>query len=90
MRYRYFVNDWEQQLWRTLRDLELASAAVPNAPSKPDLRALFSRIDELAGRAPRETEPVLRHYLAKKSYQKARLYLEGREAENAAGNCRHV
>jgi len=30
------------------------------------------------------------HYLHKKSYEKARLWLEGREAENKAGNCGHV
>lgn len=90
LRYRYFVTDWEKQLWQALGELEFAASAGPHSPAKPDLRALFCRIDELAGRAPRETEPVLRHYLAKKSYHKARLHLEGREAENAAGNCRHV
>jgi hypothetical protein len=30
------------------------------------------------------------HYLRKKSYEKARLWLEGRDAENARGNCGHV
>jgi hypothetical protein len=39
---------------------------------------------------PRETDPQLRHYLQKKSYEKARLFLQGRDAENQAGNCRHV
>jgi len=32
----------------------------------------------------------LLHYLQKKSYEKARLYLQGRDAENQLGNCRHV
>jgi len=29
----------------------------------------------------------LLHYLHRKSYEKARLFLEGRGAENAAGSC---
>jgi hypothetical protein len=51
---------------------------------------LFNRIDELTRQLPRTTEPTLQHYLQKKSYQKARMFLEGRDSENQAGNCRHV
>jgi len=32
----------------------------------------------------------LLHYLHKKSYGKAQRFLQGREAENQAGHCRHV
>ncbi len=38
---------------------------------------------------PRETDPVLRHNLHKKSYRKARLFLRGHDTENQIGNCRH-
>jgi hypothetical protein len=51
---------------------------------------LFARIDELTRKLPRDTDPGLLHYLHKKSYEKARLWLEGREAENKAGNCGRV
>jgi hypothetical protein len=51
---------------------------------------LFARLDELTRALPRDTDPTLLHYLQKKSYQKARLFLEGRDAENQAGNCRPV
>ena len=50
----------------------------------------FNRIDELTKQLPRDTDPTLLHYLHKKSYEKARFYLQGRDAENQAGNCRHV
>jgi hypothetical protein len=48
---------------------------------------MFSRIDDLTRQLPRESDPTLLHYLHKKSYEKARLFLQGREAENARGNC---
>jgi hypothetical protein len=51
---------------------------------------LFERIDNLTRQLPKETDPSLLHYLHKKSYEKARLFLQGRDTENAEGNCRHV
>ena len=45
----------------------------------------------LALELPRETDPNLRHYLNKKSYEKARLFLEGRAPQITPGACRrHV
>jgi len=64
--------------------------SMPTATPKPELRPLFARIDELAKQLPRDTDPALLHYLHKKSYEKARLFLQGRDAENQAGNCRHI
>ncbi|MDE3069030.1 MAG: hypothetical protein KGJ60_15980 [Verrucomicrobiota bacterium] len=80
----------EKNLLRALVELERAIHAPPGAGPKPDLLPLFSRIDELAGRLPTGTDPALAHYLRKKSYEKARLFLLGREAENQAGDCRRV
>jgi hypothetical protein len=80
----------EKNLLNTLVELDAAVKAMPSANPKLDLLKLFARIDELAKELPRNADPVLLHYLHKKSYQKARLFLQGREAENAAGNCRHV
>ena len=60
------------------------------ANPKPSLLPLFTRLDELAKRLPRETDPALLHYLHKRSYEKAQLFLQGRDAENQVGNCRHV
>ena len=80
----------EQILLKSLVELEKAVNSARAAKSKPDLAALFARIDELAKQLPRGTDPNLLHYLQKKSYQKARLCLQGLDAENQVGNCRHV
>ena len=62
---------------------------MPTANPKPDLLPLFSRIDGLTLRLPKDADPTLLHYLHRKSYEKARLWLEGRDEENQAGSCRH-
>ena len=50
---------------------------MPTANPKPKLLPLFQRIEELAEQLPRSTAPDLLHYMQKKSYEKARLWLEG-------------
>jgi hypothetical protein len=80
----------EENLLRTLLDLESAVKAMPTANPKPSLLPFFSRLDELTRQLPRDADPALLHYLHKKSYEKARLWLQDRDAENQAGNCRHV
>ncbi len=80
----------EQEILNALLELEETINRIPLENTKPDLMPLFQRIDELTRRLPAQTDPSLMHYLRKKSYQKARLFLQGREAENAAGNCGHV
>jgi hypothetical protein len=80
----------EQHLLNALAELDNALKTMPAANPKPSLLPLFARIDELAGQLPRDTDSALLHYLHKKSYEKARLFLQGRDAENQAGNCRHV
>jgi hypothetical protein len=80
----------ESDILKALGDLERAVASLPTANPKPNLLPLFSRIDELSASLPADTDPTLLHYLRKRSYEKARLFLEGREAENQRGNCGHV
>jgi hypothetical protein len=80
----------EKSLLAALDELAAAVKAMSSANPKPDLLPLFARIEELAGQLPSDADPALRHYLRQKSYEKARLYLQGRDAENQAGNCRHV
>jgi hypothetical protein len=74
----------------TLVELDNAVKTMPTANPKPNLLPLFARIDELTHQLPRNADPTLLHYLHKKSYEKARLFLQDREAENQVGNCRHV
>lgn len=80
----------KSQLLAALTQLDETVKTMATANPKPDLLSLFVKIDELADQLPRDTDPTLLHYMHKKSYEKARLFLLGREAENQAGNCRHV
>lgn len=80
----------ENDLLAALRQLADTVAAMPKAHPKPSLLPIFARLDELTRQLPPDTDPTLAHYLHKKSYDKARLFLQGRDAENQVGNCRHV
>ncbi|HKW29396.1 MAG TPA: hypothetical protein VJT54_08680 [Verrucomicrobiae bacterium] len=80
----------KMDLLNALVQLDAAVKALPSANPKPGLLPFFARIDELAKQLPADTDPTLLHYLHKKSYEKARCYLQGHDGENQAGNCRHV
>jgi len=68
-------------------ELDAAVKSMPTANPRPNLLPMFARLDELTRQLPKNASPDLLHYLHKKSYEKARLWLEGRDAENARGNC---
>ena len=76
----------EQQLLGSLKDMEAAVAGMNSQP-KPNLMAHFDRIDALAARLPDGADGELIHYLQKKSYEKARLFLEGRLSKIEKGGC---
>lgn len=80
----------EGKLLDALIELDNAVKTMPTANPKPNLIPLFHRIDELTGQLSDDDDPTLLHYLHKKSYEKARLFLLNRDAENQTGNCRHV
>jgi hypothetical protein len=84
------MTETEDAILRALIDLDSAVKSMPTANPKPNLLPKFERIDSLARQLPRGTEPQLMHYLQKKSYEKARLFLQGRDAENVEGSCGHV
>jgi hypothetical protein len=79
----------EQTLERLARTLDEYLDAVPRQkePDAPDLLALFARLDALEAEMDAAFPAQLRHYLHQKSYRKAHLYLQGRDAENLRGNC---
>jgi hypothetical protein len=68
----------EQEILDTLVELEEVAAKMPTANPKPDLRPLFTRLDALARQLPADADRDLLHYLHRKSYQKARAFLEQR------------
>ncbi len=77
----------ESDILDRLNELEDAVDQLAAKTGKPDLASLFQQIDDLTAQLPKNSDPSLLHYLHKKSYQKARLFLLGRESENARGNC---
>jgi hypothetical protein len=79
----------EQEILQTLTELDRLVKGMAAADPKPDLKPMFARLDELTRQLPPKTSPDLLHYLHRKSYEKARLFLAGRDAENAAGSCGH-
>ena len=83
------MNDIEQKLLESLTEMENAVASFRTANPRPNLTEHFARIDKLAAQLPKGSDPALLHYLQKKSHQKARLYLQGRDAENTMGSCGH-
>jgi hypothetical protein len=79
----------ERNILHELVELDQMVKSMATANPKPNLLPKFTRLDELTRQLPPQSDPQLLHYLHKKSYEKARLFLEGRDAENAAGNCGH-
>jgi hypothetical protein len=79
----------EQDLLIMLTELDQAVKSMAAANPKPSLLPVFARIDQLIRELPSGTDPALLHYLHKKSYEKARLLLQGCDEQNKAGNCRH-
>lgn len=77
----------EQKILENLVRLDEMVRGMKTANPKPNLLPVFDRIEQLTRELPRGTDPSLLHYLHKKSYEKARLHLLGRDAENARGSC---
>jgi hypothetical protein len=81
------MTELEKDILAGLVELENTVKATAKG-AKSNLLPLFERLDRLTSQLPKGSDPNLLHYLHKKSYQKARLLLEGRDAENARGACR--
>ena len=75
----------EVNVLATLRELDALVKSMPTAQPKPDLRPLFERLDRLATQLQGQDQRGLRHFLERKSYEKARQHLEG--IETTPGAC---
>ena len=84
------MTETEGAILQALKELDAAVNSMAIAKQKPNLLPIFECIDGLARQLPRGTDPQLQHYLQKKSYEKARLFLQGCDAENVEGSCGHV
>lgn len=74
---------YESDILAALRQLEAESTRCP--PNQ--FRERLAEVDRLTQELPRDADPELRHFLRQRSYEKARLFLEGRSAEIARGGC---
>jgi len=83
------VTELESTIHQRLLDLDRAVRSMPTANPKPNLLPLFTQLDELAAQIPRDGDLELKHFLHRKSYEKARLHLEGRRVEVPRGVCGH-
>ncbi len=77
----------EKTLLDTLLELEAMVKSMATANPKPNLLPIFARLDQLTQELPRHTDPRLHHYLFKKSYEKARQFLQGEDFKNQIGSC---
>ena len=76
----------EDELLKALLSFEAAVTLV-SKDSKTDLMAHFNQIDKLTAQLSKNTDKELLHYLHKKSYEKARMLLEGNNDEIQKGGC---
>ncbi len=87
------MRDVESELLQALRDLEQAASAArsrpPGAPGGSGVLPILERLDLLAQELPPTSSPDLRHFLQRKSYEKARLLLEGSANAKREGRCGH-
>ena len=86
-KYSIAMTALEKQILEHLVELDDKVKTMPTANPKPNLLPLFQQIEELAGQLPRSTAPDLLHYLQRKSYEKARQWLAGRDADIQKGGC---
>jgi hypothetical protein len=77
----------ERNLLQALVDLDETVKTMSTITPKPNLLPLFARLEDLARQLQPNADEDLRHYLKRKSYAKARAWLEGRAAER--GSCGH-
>ena len=79
----------EAKLELLARTLDEYLDAVPKQKevNPPDLMAIFARLDAFEAEVDASYPAQLRHYLHQKSYRKAHLFLQDRDAENLRGNC---
>lgn len=82
------MNAVEAELLEALRNLEGVVGTGAPGP-RPGLAAALAQVESAGRRLPPGTAPDLLHYVQKRSYEKARLWLEGEDPEKGA--CpRHV
>jgi hypothetical protein len=78
------MTELERAILQALRQLETEINSARARQASPDLLPLFKRLDEIAQQLPQADNAALLHYLNRKSYAKARAWLEEKLARTAA------
>lgn len=73
------------QLHEALTRLLEAIAAGGSASAGPSLTDCIARLDQLRDELDEDAPAMLRHYLEKRSYEKALAFLEGRDETQKPG-----
>lgn len=73
--------EWDQAL-----HAELKAMMQSIKEGRADIASRVRRLDELTQSMPSQTPPMLRHYIERRSYEKALDFLEGRD-ESVSANC---
>lgn len=73
--------EWQQALSSAL---EAMMQGIKEGSS--DIASRVRQIDELTQKMPSQTPPMLRHYIERRSYEKALDFLAGRD-ESVSANC---
>jgi hypothetical protein len=83
------TTEWESRVLTALRALEAAAtpASAAATGSGPDLTAAIAGLGRLTVEMPAGTDPELAHFLQRRSYEKARQFLEGHLADLQRGGC---
>jgi hypothetical protein len=74
------VTNQEQDILTALLQLEEAVKTMAHSQPKPNLLPLFAKLDKLTSELPADADPSLRHYLERKSYEKALLHLSEKKS----------
>jgi DNA phosphorothioation-dependent restriction protein DptG len=80
------MTDTEHQLHAALVALEAAARPETREAPRPNLQPLFERIDALTAALPADADRQLRHFLERKTYAKAREWLEDRRRTGTASD----
>jgi hypothetical protein len=75
------VTETESAILEQLRNLDATAAR------RGDVLSILTELTRLTRSLPPDADPDLLHYLNRRSYEKARLFLEGIDPET--GTCRH-
>lgn len=79
------MTETEKEILETLKALNQEVSSMNGPGAKQNLVQFFNRLDQLATELPETTHPRLMHYMHKRSYEKALLFLSGGAEEIQGG-----